>query len=156
MRSQMDVPLLIGFSDYIAHLDGYTVITGGFLNHHWMQMAYQLADSFTGGTYSFLGTCLILGILDFIGKFIPAFRLRASEEEEAAGIDDVEIGEFAYDYVELTREVKVPDDDMDEAMSLSAHSLEPHGARMAMTSAHEKNQASIGSDHQLAEWAHRV
>jgi ammonium transporter, Amt family len=27
------------------------------------------------------------------------------------GIDDVEIGEFAYDYVELTREVKSPDDD---------------------------------------------
>ncbi|KAL7772007.1 hypothetical protein CFE70_001960 [Pyrenophora teres f. teres 0-1] len=150
--------ILTGFfaADYIAHLDGYTVIPGGFLNRHWMQMVYQLADSFSGGTYSFIGTCIILGILDFIGKFIPAFRLRASEEEEAAGIDDVEIGEFAYDYVELTREVKVPDDDMDEAMSLSSHSLEAHGARMAMSSAHEKNQASIGSDHQLAEWAHRV
>lgn len=82
-------------ADYIAHLDGYTVIKGGWLNHHWVQIAYQLADSFSGGAYSFFGTCIILGALDFIGKFLPALRLRASEEEEALGIDDVEIGEFA-------------------------------------------------------------
>jgi len=59
-----------------------------------------------------------------------------------------------YDYVELTREVKVPDDDVDEG--LSTHSLEPNGAGMAITSHHEKNQDSVGSDHQLAEWAHRA
>ena len=47
-----------------------------------------------------------MGALDFIGKFLPAFRLRATEEEEALGIDDVEIGEFAYDYVELIRDIK--------------------------------------------------
>jgi Amt family ammonium transporter len=82
-------------ADYIAHLDGYTVIEGGWLNHHWIQLGYQLADSFAGGAYSFFGTCLILGALDFIGKFVPALRLRATEEEEALGIDDVEIGEFA-------------------------------------------------------------
>lgn len=82
-------------ADYIAHLDGYTVIEGGWLNRHWIQLGYQLADSFTGGAYSFFGTCLILGALDFIGKFLPALRLRATEEEEALGIDDVEIGEFA-------------------------------------------------------------
>lgn len=82
-------------ADYIAHLDGYTVIAGGWLNHHWIQIGYQLADSFTGGAYSFVGTCIILGALDFIGKFVPALRLRATEEEEALGIDDVEIGEFA-------------------------------------------------------------
>jgi Amt family ammonium transporter len=85
-------------ADYIAHLDGYTVITGGWLNHNWIQLGYQLADSFTGGAYSFFGTCLILGALDFIGKFVPALRLRATEEEEALGIDDVEIGEFAVSY----------------------------------------------------------
>jgi len=142
-------------ADYIAHLDGYTVIDGGWLNHHWIQLGYQLADSFTGGAYSFLGTCLIHGALDFIGRVIPAFRLRATEEEEAAGIDDVEIGEFAYDYVELTREVKIPDDDIiDEGMS--THSLEGHGAGMAMTSHHEKNQDSVDSANQLAEWAHRA
>ena len=64
-------------------------------------MAYQLADSFAGGLYSFCGTCLIL----FIMNLIPGLRLRATEDAEILGIDDAEIGEFAYDYVELTREV---------------------------------------------------
>jgi ammonium transporter, Amt family len=49
----------------------------------------------TGGIYSFGGTCIILGALDGIGKFLPIFKLRATEEEEILGIDDVEIGEFA-------------------------------------------------------------
>ncbi len=31
--------------------------------------------------------------------FIPGLRLRASEEAEILGIDDVELGEFTYDYV---------------------------------------------------------
>lgn len=87
--------------DYIAHLDGFTIIPGGWLNHHWAQLGYQLADSFAGGAYSFLGTCTIL----FIMNLIPGLSLRASEEAEILGLDDTEIGEFAYDYVELAREV---------------------------------------------------
>lgn len=87
--------LLTPSRDYIAHLDGYTIIPGGWLNHHWIQLGYQLADSVSGGVYSFVGTCIILGCLDFLGKFMPIFKLRASEEEEVLGIDDVEIGEFA-------------------------------------------------------------
>ena len=31
--------------------------------------------------------------------FIPGLRLRATEEAEILGIDDAEMGEFAYDYV---------------------------------------------------------
>lgn len=99
------------------------------MNHHWVQLAYQLADSAAGAGYSFVGTCVILAVLDFIGRFLPVFRLRANEDEELLGIDDVEIGEFAvssfslccscslltsflqYDYVELAREVKSADDD---------------------------------------------
>ncbi|KAF2182256.1 ammonium transporter [Zopfia rhizophila CBS 207.26] len=134
-------------ADYIAHLDGYTIIPGGWLNHHWIQLGHQLADSFAGGLYSFFGTCLILGCLDGIGKFIPAFKLRATEEEEILGIDDVEIGEFAYDYVELTRDVKIPDD----VDGLSTHSIENHPSHLAH---HEKNQDSVDSSNQLAEWAH--
>ncbi|OTB08797.1 hypothetical protein M426DRAFT_18867 [Hypoxylon sp. CI-4A] len=88
-------------ADYIAHLDGYTHIAGGWINHHWIQLAYQLADSICGGLYSFGGTCIIL----FLLNLIPGLQLRASEHSEILGIDDAEIGEFAYDYVELTREV---------------------------------------------------
>jgi Amt family ammonium transporter len=149
-----------------------------------MQLGYQLADSISGGAYSFAGTCLILGALDFLGKFVPVLRLRVSDEDEVLGLDDVEIGEFAvghrfllppflllsalpcipsyksrittltmnvqYDYVELTREVASPDD-VDEG--LSTHSLEQHASTMGM---HEKNQESVDSSHQLAEWAHRA
>jgi Amt family ammonium transporter len=37
-------------------------------------------------------------------NLVPGLSLRASEEAEALGIDDGEMGEFAYDYVELRRE----------------------------------------------------
>ena len=64
-----------------------------------------------------------------------------------------------YDYVELTRELKVPDDDdsshddiVDEGVSMQG--LQGSGAGMAMTGHHEKNQGSVDSSNQLAEWAH--
>lgn len=88
-------------SQAVARLDGTTVIAGGWLDHHWVQLGYQLADSVAGGLYSFTLTTLIL----FIINMVPGLRLRAHEESEILGIDDAEIGEFAYDYVELTREV---------------------------------------------------
>lgn len=79
------------FSDYIAHLDGMTVIPGGWINKHYIQLGYQLADSVTGFAYSFVGTCIIL----FVLNLIPGLSLRAPEEDEIMGIDDAEIGEFA-------------------------------------------------------------
>jgi Amt family ammonium transporter len=88
-------------ADYIAHLDGSTSIPGGWLNHNYIQLAYQLADSVSGFVYSFGGTCIILMIMNFI----PGLSLRSTEEDEIMGIDDAEIGEFAYDYVEITRDV---------------------------------------------------
>ncbi|SMR45432.1 unnamed protein product [Zymoseptoria tritici ST99CH_3D1] len=96
-------------ADWIAHLDGFTEIQGGWLNRHWIQLAIQLADSVTGMAYSFTMTIAILFLMNLLGRRIPALRLRASAEEELAGIDDVEIGEFAYDYVELTRDVRPAD-----------------------------------------------
>lgn len=88
-------------ADYIAHLDGSTEIDGGWINQNYIQLGYQLADSVTGMAYSFFGSCLIL----FIINMIPGLSLRVPEEDEILGIDDAEIGEFAYDYVELTRDV---------------------------------------------------
>lgn len=93
-------------ADYIAHLDGYSSIPGGWLNGHYIQLAYQLADSVSAASYSFVMSTIILLILKYLGNVFPALQLRASEDEEELGIDDVEIGEFAYDYVEVTREVK--------------------------------------------------
>ena len=47
-----------------------------------------MADSVAGGTYSFVGTCVIL----FILNLIPGLQLRADEDAEILGIDDAEIG----------------------------------------------------------------
>ncbi|KAK5115985.1 hypothetical protein LTR62_000441 [Meristemomyces frigidus] len=119
-------------ADYIAHLDGFTQIRGGWVNRHWIQLAIQLADSSAGMAYSFVVSLLILITISFLGRFIPSLRLRVTPEEEERGIDDVEIGEFAYDYVEIRREVKPRDpahdvsrifeEDEDEGASQRSHS----------------------------------
>ncbi|KNA94325.1 ammonium permease [Fusarium oxysporum f. sp. lycopersici 4287] len=99
----------------IAALDGYSRIKGGWVERHWAQMGYQLADSICGGLYSFVVTCIIL----FLMNLIPGLRLRVDSDAEVQGIDDAEIGEFAYDYVELTREV-VSDIDNESGSRYSA------------------------------------
>lgn len=115
-------------ADYIAHLDGATEIEGGWLNQNWKQLGYQLADSAAGMGWSFVLSMLILYVLNIIGGFWPAMRLRASAQEQELGIDDVELGEFAYDYVEVIREVKPQtvgeeyDDDVVEVQSQRSHS----------------------------------
>ena len=37
--------------------------------------------------------------------FIPGLRMRCSEEAEIIGVDDAEMGEFAYDYVGIEAEL---------------------------------------------------
>lgn len=77
--------------DYIAALDGETVIAGGWIQQNWIQLAYQAAAVFAGAGYSLIVTGLIL----FILNRIPGFKLRVTPQEEIFGIDDIEIGEFA-------------------------------------------------------------
>lgn len=111
-------------ADYIAALDGVTHIPGGWLNHNWIQIAYQLCDCVTGFSYSFAVTCLIL----FIMNLIPGLSLRASEESEIEGIDEAEIGEFAYDFVEKERDYSHGHEVIDGAIASSSsngHLTEP-------------------------------
>lgn len=75
------------------------MIDGGWLNHHWVQLGYQLADCVAGFSYSFVLTCVIL----FLMNLVPGLSLRVTAEEEELGLDDAQLGEFAYDYVELAR-----------------------------------------------------
>lgn len=46
-------------------------------------------------------TCIILLLMNLI----PGLSLRVSADDEEMGLDDTQLGEFAYDYVELTRHV---------------------------------------------------
>jgi ammonium transporter, Amt family len=87
-------------ADYIAALDGVTVIPGGWINHNWIQLVHQLTDAVTGFSYSFGVTCIIL----FVMNLIPGLSLRVTDEAEVLGIDETEIGEFAYDFVEKERD----------------------------------------------------
>ncbi|KAJ6091672.1 hypothetical protein N7467_003641 [Penicillium canescens] len=106
-------------ANYIAALDG-TEIDGGWINHNWVQLGYQLADSVSGFAYSFFGTCIIL----FLINLVPGLSLRAPEEDEIMGIDDAEIGEFAYDYVEIRRDVV---NGVDAAETSSKRTMTPTG-----------------------------
>ncbi|KAF8630808.1 hypothetical protein AX15_002710 [Amanita polypyramis BW_CC] len=85
----------------VAEFDGIAAIPGGWFDRHFVQLGIQLADSVTGLSWSFVVTTIILWIM----HYIPGLRLRASEEAEILGIDDAEMGEFAYDYVGLEQEI---------------------------------------------------
>lgn len=87
----------------VAGADGSTIIPGGWLDHNWKQLGIQLADSVSGMSYSFVMTTIILWAL----HFIPGLRLRCDEETEIIGVDDAEMGEFAYDYVGLDTEIPI-------------------------------------------------
>ncbi|KAL6863476.1 hypothetical protein ACO1O0_003731 [Amphichorda felina] len=86
-------------SSWIANLDGVGWAPLGWVEHNWVQMGYQFAGTCAAFAWSFVLTCLIL----FLLNLVPGLSLRASPEEEELGMDDVQLGEFAYDYVELTR-----------------------------------------------------
>lgn len=85
----------------IAGADGITTIPGGWLDQNYRQLGIQLADSVSGLSYSFVMTTIILWIM----HFIPGLRLRCDEETEILGVDDAEMGEFAYDYVGIETEL---------------------------------------------------
>jgi Amt family ammonium transporter len=84
----------------IAALDGTSKISGGWLDGHFIQLGYQLADTVAVFGYTFATTCAILAIMNRI----PGLHLRADEQAELIGMDDAELGEFAYDFVERARD----------------------------------------------------
>jgi len=68
--------------------------------------------------------------------FIPGLRLRASEEAEILGIDDAEMGEFAYDYVGLEQEIGHT---LDTGITAISGNREPdHAAKVSHSSVDEK------------------
>lgn len=81
----------------ITFYDGATVIPGGWFDHNWIQLGYQIADMVSGFAWSFAVTTIICWIM----HFIPGLRLRCSEDAEIVGIDDSELGEWAYDFGKL-------------------------------------------------------
>merc|ERR1712000_295752 len=115
-------------ASWIAKLDGAEWEPLGWIEHHWVQMGYQFAGTVAAFAWSFTLPCLIL----FLLNLVPGLSLRATPEEEELGMDDVQLGEFAYDYVELTRHLS-------DTVSVSSAPLAATGA------------PSSGSSHGKAE-----
>lgn len=89
-------------ASYIIGLDGVNNGTApaGWIEHNWKQMYIQISYIAAATGWSF---CMSAGIAYIINK-IPGLHLRASEEAELLGMDDDQLGEFAYDYVEVRRD----------------------------------------------------
>jgi ammonium transporter, Amt family len=91
-------------ASYIIGLDGVNANAelnpGGWILHHWSQLYKQFAYIVAVTAWSFV----ISAILAFIINLIPGLHLRASGEAELLGMDDDQLGEFAYDYVEVRRD----------------------------------------------------
>ncbi|GAA5950149.1 hypothetical protein JCM3765_004215 [Sporobolomyces pararoseus] len=85
----------------IASFDGATEINGGWINHNYVQLGWELAMATTIMAYVAVVTYILLFIVDHI----PGLKLRASDESEIVGIDEAECGELGYDFVSLRREM---------------------------------------------------
>lgn len=87
---------------YIIGLDGVNtgLYQGGFITHNWKQLYIQFTYVVAVTVYAFA----VSAILAFVIDKIPGLHLRASEEAELMGMDDDQLGEFAYDYVEVRRD----------------------------------------------------
>jgi ammonium transporter, Amt family len=95
--------------DYVVGLDGVNTGVanpetgtgiGGWPIGNYRQFYIQLAYVVATTGYSFI----VSAILAYIVNYIPGLHLRASEEAELLGMDDDQLGEFAYDYVEVRRD----------------------------------------------------
>jgi ammonium transporter, Amt family len=88
--------------DYVVGLDGVNTGTGigGWPIGNWKQLYIQVAYVVACTAYSFV----VSAILAYAINYIPGLSLRASEEAELLGMDDDQLGEFAYDYVEVRRD----------------------------------------------------
>ncbi|KMQ49087.1 ammonium transporter MeaA [Trichophyton rubrum] len=96
-------------SDAIVGLDGVNVgaknpttgtAVGGWIIHNYRQIYIQLAYIVATAAYTFVVSALIAYAINII----PGLKLRASEQAELLGMDDDQLGEFAYDYVEVRRD----------------------------------------------------
>lgn len=86
----------------IVGLDGFNIGIGGqgWIDHNWARMYKQIAYIAACLSYAFVISAAIAKIIDII----PGLHLRASDHAELMGMDDDQLGEFAYDYVEVRRD----------------------------------------------------
>ena len=108
--------------DYVVGLDGVNTLAfnpttgtaiGGWPIGNYRQFYIQLAYICACTGYAFT----MSAILAYLINKIPGLHLRASEEAELLGMDDDQLGEFAYDYVEVRRDFLAWSDSHDPEMA---------------------------------------
>lgn len=90
---------VFGSSSVIGY-DGVTEHGGGWIDHNWKQLYIQIVYIVT--TIAYLG--VVTAVLAFVIDKIPGLHLRVDYNAEEHGLDEDQIGEFAYDYVEVRRD----------------------------------------------------
>ncbi|CUM67707.1 uncharacterized protein PRCAT00005410001 [Priceomyces carsonii] len=90
---------LFGSKTVIGY-DGVTDHQGGWLDHNYKQLYIQIVYILATAAYSGGVTALLCLVINFI----PGLQLRVDYNAEEMGIDEDQIGEFAYDYVEVRRD----------------------------------------------------
>ena len=90
---------LFGSATVIGY-DGVTDHQGGWIDHNWKQLYIQIVYILATMAYS----GVVTAILCFVINKIPGLHLRIDYNGEEAGVDEDQIGEFAYDYVEVRRD----------------------------------------------------
>jgi Amt family ammonium transporter len=138
-------------ADYIIGLDGVNtgLITGGWINHNYKQLYIQIAYIVACSAYAFA----MSAILAYGVNAIPGLHLRASEEAELLGMDDDQLGEFAYDYVEVRRDYLAwtPAKDEPEKTESNVPHEERHGipehSDMVGSSSSNGNTNGGGNEH---------
>ena len=138
-------------ADYIIGLDGVNtgILAGGWLNHNYGQMYVQIAYIVAATAYAFVMSAIIAYIINFI----PGLHLRASEEAELLGLDDDQLGEFAYDYVEVRRDYlawtpskkDVPGEEHGHVPMHERHGIAEHGEMLEGKDPH--SSSSSGNEH---------
>lgn len=78
----------------MTSFDGYSA-GGGWINHNYEQLGWQLASAVSAMAYAAVVTYILLFIVDHI----PGLSLRCSEDDEIIGLDEAHIGEHGYDFV---------------------------------------------------------
>jgi Amt family ammonium transporter len=142
----------------IIGLDGVNtgLFPGGWVKHNYKQLYQQFAYVIACTAYAFVVSALIAFVIDKI----PGLHLRASEEAELLGMDDDQLGEFAYDYVEVRRDYLAwtpakadhaggSDVPQGDRHGISQHSQMLEGKEPSETSGHE-HTGIAGDRHAIA------
>lgn len=142
-------------ADYIVNLtenDLHNGKNGGWITHNWVQLGYQIAGIISSSAYTFVVSFIILWIINKI----PGLHLRVRTRGEVYGLDDIEHGEFAYDYVEVLRNVPTANlyhnNESEEINGTSVNHNEHHHTHISSASKVEiENPDKVSSELQERE-----